>query len=234
MLPPVPPPVPPAGRPPRRGRRRRDRVPGDSADAAQIAAVSPTPGKIDVFTRDPSTGQLRQTSYDQATGLWTAWALRGGTLKAGTEIAAVSRSSTSIDVFFRNPSDLVQRTTASGTAWSTPVTVSSNTANGGPSAVVTGTHRADRRAQRQRRHLPAAHVDALDQRRQHRVVEPRHDHHRRPRHLGDDEHLRAGRNHWHQRHPAVLQCDQRWRSRHLGPLRLAGSPFPAPRAAPPP
>lgn len=110
-----------------------------SADAAQIAAVSTTPGKIDVFTRDPSTGQLRQSSFDQATGLWSAWALRGGALKSGTEIAAVSRSTTSIDVFFRNTSDLVQRTTATGTSWSTPATVSSNTANGGPSAVVTGT-----------------------------------------------------------------------------------------------
>lgn len=114
-------------------------LPVAGADAAQLAAVSTAPGKIDVFGRDPSTGQLRQTTFDQATGLWSSWALRGGALKSGTEIAAVSRSTTSIDVFFRNTGDLVQRTTATGSTWSTPSTVSSNTANGGPSAVVTGT-----------------------------------------------------------------------------------------------
>ncbi|MBO9532245.1 MAG: hypothetical protein J7513_04630 [Solirubrobacteraceae bacterium] len=110
------------------------------ANASLIAAASRDNTTIDVFQRDPTTGQLRQATHTLSTGRWGKWAvLAGDVIAPQSDVAVISRAATSLDVFYiTTASQLRRRSWTSTGGWAAAVTVSTAAVNGGPSVAVAG------------------------------------------------------------------------------------------------
>ncbi len=98
-----------------------------------LTAVSPSPGRTDIFVRSPYTNALLHTAW---TGSWGAWESIGVGLDSTSDVVALPGTNR-IDVFTRaQTGQLMTRAWTSSQGWASAWSVISGTYKSGPSVAV--------------------------------------------------------------------------------------------------